>query len=217
VPIVRQLSDLVYAGDLEPHQGPLSRGQAIELTHFDGLEFDQLQAGGSRFLECAITDTVFSGGSMKRSRFTEVWMRRIRIVDVDLSESVWDDITVLDSSIAALQAYGGKVHRVVFVGCKLDSLNFREAELSDVDFDDCVLRNVDFSGAKLKNVRFRGTTIDAVDLTGASLSKVDFSAAGDIELITGAQSMRGAIINSHQLITMAPVFAAALGITIVDR
>ena len=215
-PVPRELEDLGYADDLVEHAGPLIRQQAIELALFSGRELTGIDAGNTRFLECAFTDSVLSGGSMRRARLNEIWMRRVRVLDVDLAETSWHDVTVLDSSFAALEAYASTLHRVVLQGCKLDSINFRDARLSDVDFVECVVRNVDFAGATLKNVRFPGSTIEGMELTGSALTAVDFSRAQDVELISGAESLRGAVINSGQLISMAPACAGALGIEVVD-
>ena len=138
----------------------------------------------------------------------------MRLIDVDLAGSTWHDVTVLDSSIAALEAYGSRFHRVVLDGCKVDSLNLREAELTDVDFVDCALRDIDLMGATLKNVRFIATTIAGMDLTRSTLAGVDLSRALDVDLTSDGNSLRGAIISAGQLTTMAPAFALALGVVV---
>jgi uncharacterized protein YjbI with pentapeptide repeats len=212
--IARELDELAYYDDLETYQGPLDGAPALELALFEGLELDGVNARGSRLLECAFSDTVLSGGSMKRARLNEVWMRRTRIVDVDLAETSWHDVTVLDSSIAALECYGSRLRRVALHDCKLDSVNFRESELIDVEFSGCVLRNVDLMGATLKNVSFPGSTIEGMELAKASLSKADFSGARELGLASGAGSLRGAILSVHQLMDLAPALAAELGITL---
>ncbi len=211
---VQELQDLPYAEDLSPFRGVLTREPLIELALFSDLELDDVDVGNTRFLECAFTDTVIAGGSFRRTRLSELWMRRIRLLDLDFGESVWDDLTLLDSSLAALQLYATKMHRVIFQGCKLNSLNFRDAELLDVEFVNCRLQEIDFAGATLKKVRFPGCEIESMQLNGATLSSVDLSQAHDVQLTADARSLKGAIINEGQLLTMAPAFADALGITV---
>ena len=211
---VQELQDLAYAEDLSPFRGALKREPMIELALFSDLELEDVDVGNTRFLECAFTDTVITGGSFRRTRLSEVWMRRMRILNLDFGECVWDDLTVLDSSLAALQLYATKVHRVVFQGCKLNSLNFRDAELLDVEFVNCRLQGIDFAGATLKRVRFPGCQIESMQLTGATLDSVDLSEAHDVQLTADAHSLKGAIINEGQLLTMSPAFADALGVTV---
>jgi uncharacterized protein YjbI with pentapeptide repeats len=212
--LIRELDELPYRDDLEAREALLDRGASIELALFQGLDLAEVDARGSRLLECAFSDSVLTGGSMRRARLNEVWMRRLRILDVDLAETIWHDVTVLDSSIAALECFGSKLRRVALHDCKLDSVNLRESELIDVEFRDCVLRNVDLTGSNVKNVSFHGCTIEGLELDHATLSGADFSGARQLALATGAGSLRGAILSPHQLMDLAPELAAVLGITI---
>jgi len=84
------------------------------------------------------------------------------------------------------------------------------AELRDVD-----LRDADFHAATLTGARLLGC-----DLTGADLSKAKLAGAAlhgsTVEGIKGADSLRGVVIGSDQVLPVAlPVFAA-LGIVVDD-
>jgi uncharacterized protein YjbI with pentapeptide repeats len=166
-------------------------------------------------MECAFTQVTFDGGSLRRSRLSEVWLRDVRLVATDLAESDWLDAAFVSTVIAGAQAYNSNLRRVSFRGCKIDSVNFRSATLVDVVFDDCLLRDVDFAGATLERTRFPGSRLSGVDFTKATLKKADLRGA-DLDISAGYDSLRGAIIDTAQLIDLAPTFAQVLGITVKD-
>jgi uncharacterized protein YjbI with pentapeptide repeats len=117
--------------------------------------------------------------------------------------------------LAGVQAYGSKLRRVVFRGCKIDSVNLRGATLIDVVFDDCLLRDVDFSGATLDRTRFPGSRLSGVDFTRTTFKKVDLRGA-ELGISAGFDSLRGTMIDTTQLIALAPTFAHVLGVTVSD-
>jgi uncharacterized protein YjbI with pentapeptide repeats len=106
-------------------------------------------------------------------------------------------------------------------------VNFRDAALTDVTFDDCVLRDVDFGGAKLQRVRFPGCTVSGLDFTKAACKDVDLRGArlgergadggsGGSGIKSGFDSLSGVRIDTVQLMTLAPLLAHHLGITVSD-
>ena len=70
-----------------------------------------------------------------------------------------------------------------------------KASLKDVVFERCQLREATFSSATLQRVELRGC-----DLAG----------------LRGAESLRGARMPWNDVLENAPLFAAAVGIEIVD-
>ena len=105
--------------------------------------------------------------------------------------------------------------RVRVRDAKLDSVNFRSAVLTDVAFEDCVLRDVDFGGATLLRVSFAGCTLADVDFT-----KVDMHGGRPARRFAGhrgpLQWLRGARIDSVQLVALAPFLARHLGLVVTD-
>jgi uncharacterized protein YjbI with pentapeptide repeats len=120
-----------------------------------------------------------------------------------------------------VQAFSCVGRRVLFRGCKLDSVNFRDSRLTDVAFEDCVLRDVDFGSAKLIRVRFPGCQFANVDFTKATCTSVDLRGArlGSADtpgIKAGYDSLSGTRIDSVQLMTLAPLLADHLGIKVAD-
>jgi uncharacterized protein YjbI with pentapeptide repeats len=209
----RELADLPYAAALRPHTGGLAPDGNYDTARFSDVAFDEPSAANARFLECAFTQVSFQGGQLKRGRFTDVWLRDVRLTGVDLAETEWLDATVIAAAAAGISAIGARLRRVAFHGCKLDSVNFRGAMLTEVAFDDCLLRHVDFGGAKLTRTAFPRSRLSRCEFTGARLDRVDLRGA-ELGITIGPDSLRGAIISAAQLMDIAPLLAENLGITV---
>ena len=69
--------------------------------------------------------------------------------------------------------------------------------------------------ATLRQVSFDGSTLAGTDFTKASCTKVDLRGA-ELGITAGYDSLRGATIDSIQLVTLAPRLASHLGITVKD-
>jgi len=219
-----KLGDLPFASELTafPDSEFLEFDGDYDRVLFAGRAFAGAEAGGARFTECAFTGgTGFDGGQLRRSRFADVWLAETRLVAVDLAESSLTDTWCNGCVFAGVQAFSGIGRRVLLRGCKLDSVNFRDCKLTDVVFEDCVLRDVDFGSAKLTRVRFPGCHFTGVDFTRVTCSSVDLRGArlGSDSvpgIKAGYDALSGARIDSVQLMTLAPLLAHHLGITVAD-
>jgi uncharacterized protein YjbI with pentapeptide repeats len=210
----RELADLPYAAALTPHAGGLTAHGEYDTVRFSELTFDQPSAANAKFLDCAFAQVSFQGGYLRRSRFSDVWFRDVRLTSVDLAETSWLEATIIGAVVAGVSAYGAQLRKVAFHGCKLDSVNFRGAALTEVTFDECLLRHVDFAGATLTKAVFTNSQLSKCDFTGVTLRQVDLRGA-ELGITIGPDSLRGAIITTAQLIDIAPLIAENLGI-IVD-
>jgi uncharacterized protein YjbI with pentapeptide repeats len=209
----RELADLPYAAALTP--GGLDGRAEYDTVHFDRADLDDTDASGARFLECAFTGMSVQGGRFRRSRFIDAWLEGARMVLSDFAETQWTDVTFINGTMAGVQAFGSRLDRVVFAGCKLDSVNFRDAVLMDVTFDGCLLRQVDFGGATLTRVTFTNTRLEKTDFSRVTLEDVDLRGA-ELDITITPDSLRGAIVTSAQLMAAAPLLAEALGIVVKD-
>jgi uncharacterized protein YjbI with pentapeptide repeats len=177
-----------------------------------------------------LTGTVAPAGRFARSRLAgvrlaETRLRSLRLIDVVLADA---DLSNADWTGAQLQrvvfercrmtGFGGvslQGEHVTLRDCKLDFANLRGAELRDVTFEDCVLDDADLGGAALREVRFagsrlRGTLIDALRLTRVDFRGSHLEPEGDIA------ALRGAIIDSVQLVELGPLLARGVGIDVRD-
>lgn len=210
----RELSDLPYYPHLVTHEGSLESGNDYDVVHFDNAQFDDADMGDVTFTECAFSATTFTGGTYRGAKFNDVWLHNVRVVGSSFAETRWIYAHVRDGAWSGVEAFEASLRRVVFSGCKLDSVNFRSAVFDDVIFDDCTLIDADFSGARLSNVRFPETSLRGARFRQASMNKVDFRGATEFGVVDGFDSFAGAVIDTGQLMELAPALAAHLGITV---
>lgn len=210
----RELADLPFADALEPFTDEVERGDDVDLALFDGVEIGGVDLGNVRFTECAFVNVEFGSGTCRKARFNDVWMQATRFVGSGFADSVWLDATITSGALSGVQAYGSDWRRVVFRGCKLDSVNFRSSTMIDVTFEDCTLVDVDFGSVTFNRVRFPGTTLRRARFPQASMTEVDFRGAAELEITDGIGSLDGATIDSGQLIDLAPALAAHVGLTV---
>jgi uncharacterized protein YjbI with pentapeptide repeats len=211
----RQLADLPYAAALRPHSGVLAADGEYDAARFDQVAFEDADARNAIFLECAFTQVSVQGGSFRRARFSEVWLRDVRLMSTDLAQTSWVDATFIEGVAAGVEAFGSTLRRVSFHGCKLDSVNFRDSRLTDVRFENCLLRGVDFGGATLTRTVFAESQLRKVNFSKASLDEVDLRGS-ELDIVAGPDSLRGAIISAGQLTGIARALAESLGIVVID-
>jgi uncharacterized protein YjbI with pentapeptide repeats len=197
-----------FEGDLEPDED-------YEGLRFADATFNEAAAGGCHFLDCSFAGVSLAGGWLRKSRFTDATLLQVRFVATDLAETGWQDTVLTGCALAGVQAFSAALRRVRFRDGKLDSVNFRESVLIDVTFEDCVLRDVDFGGATLQRVSFPGCTLTGADFTKVTCTDVDLRGA-QLGITAGYESLRGATIDSVQLVGLAPYLARHLGITVED-
>ncbi|XVU29020.1 pentapeptide repeat-containing protein [Actinoplanes sp. CA-054009] len=217
MPVIHDLSSLPYAEYLRPLDEELGHDGDHSEIHLDAVELDEVAAAGSRFSESAMTGVTFTGGSYDKVRLDDVWLSRCRWIGGTWGEAQLLNVTVLDSAVAGVQAYGSQWRRSVLTGCKIDSLNLRGAKLQDVEFRDCDLSEVDFGGATLINVTFPGSAIRRARFDKVTVKKLDFRGARELDVAQGWDALRGAVIGSGQLAEAAPALAQVLGIVVKDR
>jgi uncharacterized protein YjbI with pentapeptide repeats len=122
-------------------------------------------------------------------------LRRCRLTGAELAEAMLTDVTFVDCRLDLAGLRVAKLERVVFRECRMAECDFYGASFTDVLFEDCELREATFSGLKLKRVELRGC-----DLSG----------------LRGVEALRGARMPWNDVLENGPLFAAALGLEIID-
>ena len=202
-------------GQLTPYDGGLDPDEEYDGLAFANASFTDADAGNCHFLECEFASTSFDGGRLRKARFTDTRLREVRFVACDLAETGWLDTILAGCALAGVQAFSASMRRVTFRDCKLDSVNFRSSTLRDVTFENCLLLDADFGAATLRRVSFGGCTLTRADFAKVSCTDVDLRGAV-LGISGGYESLRGATIDSVQLVALAPLLAHHLGITVKD-
>lgn len=200
---------------LEPYGG----GGLEPDGDYDGLEFTEADfAGqdgrGARFMDCALTGCALDETRLHHARVLDSVLTGIRGVGTDLAESTLRDVELVDARLGGAQLHGAVLERVLVRGGKIDYLNLRTARLKDVVFQGCVLVEPDFGGARLERVEFVDCELKGVDLSAATLKDVDLRGAASLEIARGVDRLAGAVISPAQLVDLAAVLAAEMGIRV---
>ncbi len=176
--------------------GELAAERELEGVALAGGSLDGEQLRGLRLVDVRGERLSAGNGDWRGASLLRVELHEARLTGLDLGEA--------------------RLREVRLVGCKLDYANFRHSTLEYVSFEDCVLTQADFQGARLDSVRFDGCQLGEADFTKAELARVDFRDSDLAGLAGSLLSLRGATIDSLQLIDLAPQLAAELGIRVED-
>ncbi|MEU6476260.1 pentapeptide repeat-containing protein [Streptomyces sp. NPDC047017] len=188
---------------------------------YDGLEFAHSDlagqdGAGARFMDCALRGCALDETSLRRARLLDSVLTGVRGVGTELAEATLRDVELVDARLGGTRLHGAVLERVWVRGGKIDYLNLRDAKLRDVVFEGCVLVEPDFAGARLERVEFVDCVLKGVDLGGAALTDVDLRGAASLEIARGVDRLAGAVISTGQLLDLAPVLAAELGLRVED-
>jgi uncharacterized protein YjbI with pentapeptide repeats len=193
----------------------LFAGASLDARRFAGVDLDGRDLVDVSFTECALTDVSAHDADLRASRFVETTIDRLIAPVLRASRSHFRDVRIAGSRLGSLELYDSGLQSVHLVGCKLGYVNLRGAELRDVQFTDCTIDELDLGRARATRVAFRDCRIASLDLTGATLSHVDLRGLA-LQQLTGIEGLKGATLDSSQVALLADLFAARLGIDVVD-
>lgn len=191
---------------LEPHRD-------YDAIEFLGCDFAGEDASDGRFLECRIQRCGLDGLSMQRSRIVDSLFADVHGASVDFTDSTWRDSHVTGGRLGAVTLIGATWTGVRIRGSRLGFVNMAGARIEDVVFEGCEIGSLDVRTARLDSVAFVDCTIDELNVSGATFSNVDLSGA-TLRALIGVESLRGATVSYEQLLDLAPILAAALGLEV---
>lgn len=147
-----------------------------------------------------LVDATVGGREWSNLRVVRLSLRRVelrlcRLTGTELAESTIEDVTFRECRLDLVGLRFAKLERVVFSDCRMADCDLSGATLEDVLFERCELREAELSNVKAKRVELRGC---------------------DLEGLRGVEALRGARMPWNDVLQNAPLFAAALGIEIVD-
>ena len=186
-------------GEIEAAGASLPDQNARGVT-FQVARLSEVDLSGSRLEHLRIIDGVLSGCNLANIVARSVHAERVvvdssRMTGIDLAEGVLTDVTFRD--------------------CRIDLAAFGFAGLKRVSFEDCVLTGTDFLEAQLEAVRFHGCDLREADVRGARMKQCELRRC-ELAGMQGVESLRGAAMEWSDIVGMAGVWAAALGIEVLD-
>jgi uncharacterized protein YjbI with pentapeptide repeats len=124
-----------------------------------------------------------------------VELRRCRLTGAELAEASLSDATFVECRLDLVGLRIAKLERVVFRDCRMSECDLYAATVTDALFERCDMTEATFSDATLERVELRGCTLTA---------------------LRGVDALRGARMPWNDVLENAPLFAAALGLDILD-
>jgi uncharacterized protein YjbI with pentapeptide repeats len=109
-----------------------------------------------------------------------------------------------------------KADDVHFSSCRLDDASMRMVSFARCAFDECDLRRADFYESRLIGGRLFDCNLQEADVRGVRFDQVALHRSR-LDDLRGADALRGTIISSEQVMTLAFPVLHALGITIDDE
>jgi len=146
-------------------------------------------------VDVVVDDADWANQRSPRLSLQRVELRLCRLTGAELAESSLLDVTFDGCRLDLVGLRHGRLERVVFRDCRLEELDLYGSKLEDVLFERCALREASFSECTLDRVELRDC-----DLSGAQ----------------GAAALRGVRMPWPDVIANAGLFAAVVGIEIVD-
>jgi uncharacterized protein YjbI with pentapeptide repeats len=205
--------DVIALPTLAPLAGKLeSRGD------YEGLEIADLDlaghsALGATFTACRIARCHLDGLDLRQSRLTDSLLVDDDAASLDATDALWRDSIVSGGRLGAVIAAGATWSGLRLRGLKLDYLDLSGAKVVGVVFEAVVIGELELAEADLRSVRFESSAIEVLNAASARFTDVDLSGAR-LRTIEGIASLRGATIGPEQLIDVAPLLAAHLGIVV---
>lgn len=146
-------------------------------------------------VDAFVTDLDWANERLRGWSALRAELRRCRLTGAELAEA-----TIRD---------------VVFDECRLDLVGLRHARLERVAFRDCRLSECDFYGASLQDVLFERCELGEATFSACTLQRVELRGC-DLRGLRGAEALRGARMLWNDVVENAPLFAAVLGIEVVE-
>ena len=118
---------------------------------------------------------------------------------------------VASSRLTGAAGAGAELTDVVFEGCRMNLVTLRDARLERVVFRDCVLREADLGGMRCDSVVFEDCDLSGVTLTGSRFARSELRSCR-LDGLSGVEALRGVAMSDDDVMSLARVLAAALGI-----
>lgn len=190
-------------------------GSRADLTglRFHDLDLSGQDLGGSRFVECELSELVLDDTKLSSVRLIDCRLQNLDVAVLLAARPMWRNVVIRASRLGSAELYDGEWASVRVTGCRLGYLNFRHSTLTDLEFNGCRIAELDLSGATATQLRFMDCDVETLTIGGARLKDVDLRGAR-FSVISGLSAMAGTIIDETQLGELAPLLAAEAGITV---
>ncbi|MEZ5076230.1 MAG: pentapeptide repeat-containing protein [Solirubrobacterales bacterium] len=211
-----QAPDLVSAALEWTNLEALEPEFELEGVRIAGAELRQVEAGAGRLAAAQLEDVDLDGAQLHGVALVDVLADRLGAANGEWRGATLRRAVLTGSRLTGLDLGESRLEDVVLRDCKLDYANLRHAAIEHVTFSGCVLSGADFQGARLRAVRFEDCRLSEADFSRAELEAVDFRSS-QLALAGSLLGLRGAIVDSLQLMELSRPLATELGISVRDE
>ena len=152
---------------------------------------------------------------LEHLRVTDAVLTRCNLANVCAPSASMSRVVIEGSRLTGLELTHAQLSDVTIRDCRVDLASLAFSRLERVSFEDCVLSDTAFIDAQLQSVRFERCDMTRADLRGARLSTCEIRRCV-LEELEGVPSLRGASLEFSEIVEHAGVWAAALGIGVLD-
>lgn len=192
----------------------LTDGALIEGAHITSAVMTGQSGRRINFDSCILEHSEISSCQLKKADLIDVEFNDCLIFGTNFDGSSWQRVVIKSGMQSGIVLSDATIKDAVFDHAKLNLANFRSAILTRVEFKGCDLTEADFSGATLHSVTFSDCNLTGTWFSGCSLNDVDLRSSTLVNL-HGVGGLKGAKIDTAQLISLAQTMAAELGLTVV--
>jgi uncharacterized protein YjbI with pentapeptide repeats len=157
-----------------------------------------------------------AGTTQRRWMLKDTLLRDVDLANAEAPYSEWRVVELRGCRLTGFDLRDSSGLHVLFQDCRADLMSLRSVRLEGAIFRDCVLTGADFSGADLRGARFERCDLTEVELREARLEGAVLDGCR-LAGIRGALSLRGAKMRWDDVVELAPSFAGALGIELIDE
>lgn len=201
--------------------GGLTRVEAPELLdgdhregeHYGKLVLDGEDLSGITLQECLLEAVSLNDADLRGARFLGCSFEDLFAPVLRAPRSTWRGTSLRGTRWGSAELYDTRLDGVHLDGGKLDYVNLRSARLTDVLVSGCIIGELDLTGARATRLALADCTIGTLTLDGARLADVDLRTSS-FRGINGLDGLRGATIDEHQLLMLAPFLAEGMGLRV---
>jgi uncharacterized protein YjbI with pentapeptide repeats len=180
-----------------------------------GVDLSGRDLTGVTLADCSIRSTTLSDAVLRSAQVVDTLLADVVATSLLASRSAWRGVRLERMRIGSAELFDADLVSVALRSSKVDDLNARGARWTDVLLEECVIATLDLAGAKLRRVVFERCQIGTLEASGTTCTHVDLRTTS-IGHVNGLEGLRGATIDTGQLIELAPALARNLGIVVAD-
>lgn len=211
------LAPRLSAPDLPPdlEEGPpLARDGDFFQVEWTSLDADT-EAAHATLSECALLGASTERLDLTGATLVDVEVRDLRVSTLNARRSRLRRVRVTGGRIGTLDLADADIDEVELRGVRIDYASLAAARIADLLIADCTIGTLDLPQATVARMAFADSRADDVDTRGVRAEDLDLRGLEAVSYLD-AGSLRGATLSSRQVDHLAPAFAAALGIRVID-